>query len=461
MKRKVLALQNAGAGDNVSVIITFDASYDDLDEAEKWRLARLGLFARKEFTTAAVQAVWGESETDTLTGLEGLAFAGLVEETAAGWRMYDLLRQYAEDKLPKFDKEAVRNACVAYVRYWKNYLEESERLTSADWMAISDAGPEIVKAADWLLPRWEINRDLAADLAIEISQTLSSYQFGQWESWLQSGLAAAQVIGQDNTARRLQRSLGEYYQWRGQPALAEQFLRQSLASAEGILEQGTQNNDAETIDNGRRGVAVTQSSLADLLRTRGQYDEAERLYRLSLEAKEKIGDTREIAVTQVGMADLMVARKQFAEAIELYQNSLTVCRDLRDAHSMGAILVRLGQLLLSLERQEEAKPYLLEAQQIFAMIGAQDWLQSIAGLLAQIQNPLTELVALIRQARQGDTVAGGQAWELCDQLERQNDPALTALVRGLRRVLAGVPPETALAHLPPDVRQQVLAALAA
>ncbi|MBX3060986.1 MAG: tetratricopeptide repeat protein, partial [Anaerolineae bacterium] len=208
-----------------------------------------------------------------------------------------------------------------------------------------------------------------------------------------------------------------------------------------------------------RSVAVTQSSLAALLRTRGQYEEAERLYRLSLQTFEAIGDSREVAVTQVGMADLLVARRQFAEAIELYQSSLAVCRDLRDAHSVGAILVRLGQLLLSLERQEEAKPYLLEAQQIFAMIGAQDWLQSIAGLLAQIQNPLMELVVLIRQARQGDTAAGEQAWELCNQLERQNDPALAALARGLRRVLAGIPPEKALADLPEEVRQQVLAAL--
>ncbi|HAJ38048.1 MAG TPA: hypothetical protein DCL15_20440, partial [Chloroflexi bacterium] len=55
-------------------------------------------------------------------------------------------------------------------------------------------------------------------------------------------------------------------------------------------------------------VAVTQSSLAALLSTRGQYDEAERLYRAGLVTVQKIRDLQGVAVFQLGLAALALRR---------------------------------------------------------------------------------------------------------------------------------------------------------
>jgi hypothetical protein len=91
-------------------------------------------------------------------------------------------------------------------------------------------------------------------LAIAISGAFHSYTFPRWDAWLAAGLAAAEASGQRNSARRLERSLGEYHRQRGDVAQAEGLLRASLAAAQGLLETATTDDETEA---GHRGVAVT------------------------------------------------------------------------------------------------------------------------------------------------------------------------------------------------------------
>jgi tetratricopeptide (TPR) repeat protein len=88
---------------------------------------------------------------------------------------------------------------------------------------------------------------------------------------------------------------------------------------------------------------VTQSSLADLLRTRGQYDEAERLYRESLRVFEQVPDP------------------------------------------LGAayVLRQLGELALRRGRPQDALPLLEAAHAGFAAIGLDNWLPGVEELLAR------------------------------------------------------------------------------
>lgn len=461
--RRRIRVLHEGERPDLSVVITFDASYDDLDPAHQTHLAQLGVFAQNDLNLAAVKAVWNAGdEESTRAGLHALTHAGLVETTGPEtWWLHDLLREYAAEKLLADNSLAVTTR-IAHARFCHTFLEQLELREAADWEQLSNFIPEVEQAADWLLADWQKEPQLSAELAIEISQTLQSYTVANWETWLRQGMAAAQADGQKNSARRLQRSLGEYYQWRGEPAQAEMYIRSSLATAQALLDEATKTDDEEGIDNGRRGVAVTQSSLADLLTTRGQVEEAERLYRESLQTKKAIGDTREVAVTQVGLADLMALKGDVKEAEAVYISCLEIFRRLQDAYSFGAVQTRLALLYLQQKRREEAAQLLHAARQLFTDLRAPQWVAAIDKMLPQAHDShlaLDKLIWMVRAARGGDHAQGKQAWELCQQLTGHADPETRAVANGLIRVLAGDEPDKALAALPESVREQIMAAL--
>ena len=311
--RRRIRVIDGGERPDMSVVITFDASFDDLEAVDQQRLAQLGVFARNEFVLSAIQVVWQIDMEEAQATLSRLGYAGLLEAVQVEqWWMHDLLREYAGERLSKTDDSVKLGTQLTYARYWKEVIDDIELLSVADWQLLAYYQPEIEQSANWLLAEWRHDPGLAAEYVVEISQIWQSYTFSQWENWLQQGVEAAEAAELPNAVRRLQRSLGEYYQWQGDMVQAEEYLRGSLATAVSLLTQARDQKDPEGIDDGQRGVAVTQSSLADLLSNRGQYDEAERLYRESLAVFEEIGDSRGVAVTQSSLADLLRTRGQYA-----------------------------------------------------------------------------------------------------------------------------------------------------
>ena len=120
------------------------------------RLRGLGIFARNEFSLAALQAVWDASDHNARQAVQRLANAGLVEEVAEGrWWIHDLLREYAGDRLsdvPVEEQEATR---LAHARYWHGWLDRFEKLTTEDSEALEANLPEVAFAATWLLEDWK------------------------------------------------------------------------------------------------------------------------------------------------------------------------------------------------------------------------------------------------------------------------------------------------------------------
>ncbi|HQE92391.1 MAG TPA: tetratricopeptide repeat protein [Anaerolineae bacterium] len=489
-----------GERPDLSVWVAFGVSYADLDPADQSRLRRLGVFARSEFPLAALRAVWDDDESAARAALIRLTDAGLLEEVDDDvWWMHDLLREYAAELLAHGDADEAQAARLAHAAYWQHWLDHFESRSVEDWQTLQAIRPEVDAAAGWLLVDWERNPNLAADLALSIASTYQSYTVPEWESWLMAGMAAARAVEQRNTVRRLQRGLAEHYRQYGDLQQAEAMLRESLATAHELLD--TASTDEE-LDAGQRGVAVTQSSLADLLRIRGKYDEAEQLYRESLAVCEAVGDRREVAVTQSRLADLLSIRGKDDEAEQLYRESLAVfeavgdrrsvavtqsrladllrirgkddeaeqlyhsglaiCRAIRDPQGVAVFLMGLGRLALDQGRREEALPLLREARAGFAALGLSEWVAGVDHLLAQAgENVLTldDLIAMVRAARQGDETAGQQAWTLCEGLAQSDDVTAGALGRALRDVLLGEDLSTACAALPSDLREALLAAL--
>jgi tetratricopeptide (TPR) repeat protein len=186
------------------------------------------------------------------------------------------------------------------------------------------------------------------------------------------------------------------------------------------------------------------------------------LHEEMLEIFQKLGDVRSRAVTQSDVADLLRTRGQYEEAERLYRDSLEICRQIGDAQSTLALLARLGQLALDRGRRDEAVSLLQEAHQGFEAMGLTPWVVHVDELLALAQGrvlTLDDLIAMVRAARKGDQQAGRQAWDICRNMARADDAGQSALGRGLQRVLAGDPPETALADLPDNLRARILKGL--
>jgi tetratricopeptide (TPR) repeat protein len=208
--------------------------------------------------------------------------------------------------------------------------------------------------------------------------------------------------------------------------------------------------------------AVTLGDIARLKAQAGDVAGALALHQERLDIFEKLGDVRSRAVTQSDLADLLSARGEYDEAERLYRDSLEICRRIRDRQSTLALLARLGRLALTRGRREEALPLLHEARQGFAALGFTPWVAHVDELLAMAQDhglTLDDLIAMVRAARQGDQQAGQQAWEICSHLTQASDAGQAALGRALRRLLAGEPPETALASLSDDLRTYILEGL--
>ena len=445
---------------DLSVVITFNASYDDLDPADQARLCRLGVFARNQFDLEALVAVWGDGKPAACQALERLANAGLLEEAEQDtWWMHDLLREYAAGCLEKLGVTEGQAARLAHAAYWQQYLDDLELLGVADWQNLEMHRPEVTQAAGWLLNDWERAPELAAELAVAISQTFEWYALAQWEAWVRTGLLAAEAREKRNLARRLERSLGGFLWQRGEAAQAGQFLQTSLATARELLEAAT---TGEEIEAGQRGVAVTLGDIARLKAQAGDVAGALALHQEEMAVYEQLGDVRSRAVTQCDLADLRHAQGEDEEAERLYRDSLEISRRIGDAEGTYTLLARLGQLALGQGRPEEALPLLQQARQGFQDMGFVPWVAHLDDLLARAQGRvliLDDLLAMIRAARQGDQQAGEQAWESCQDLIRAQDASLAALGRALQRVLSGIPPETALADLPDDLRAPILEAL--
>ena len=240
---------------DLSVVVTFDISYDDLEPADQARLRRLGVFARNQFGLEALMTVWGDDERDARRALQRLMNAGLLEETAQDtWGIHDLLREYAAERLERAGAGEAEAARLAHARYWQRFLDEVELLGVDDWRALQSCRPEIERAAGWLLADWQREPELAAWLTVAIAASFQPYAFARWETWLTAGLAAAEESGQRNAARRLQRGLADYHILHGEVGRARELLQASLATARELLEEAATEEERKAA---QRGVAVT------------------------------------------------------------------------------------------------------------------------------------------------------------------------------------------------------------
>ena len=122
-----------------------------------------------------------------------------------------------------------------------------------------------------------------------------------------------------------------------------------------------------------------------------------------------VGDRRGEMVVQYGLANLLTTRRQYDEAERLFQGGLNLARSNSDPEALAIFQMGLGDVWLVRGDRVAAQEVLQAAHQGFIALDLQHRAQSVEVLLAQCGAvALDDLLDLVRAARGGDHGAGGR-----------------------------------------------------
>ena len=100
--------------------------------------------------------------------------------------------------------------------------------------------------------------------------------------------------------------------------------------------------------------------------------------------KESLGDSRGVAVTQSSLANLLQNRGEYDEAERLLESALNICRDIRELQGVAVCQMKLGVLKAMRGNREEGIALLHEARQGFLAIGLGNWAAQVDEILGQM-----------------------------------------------------------------------------
>jgi tetratricopeptide (TPR) repeat protein len=172
----------------------------------------------------------------------------------------------------------------------------------------------------------------------------------------------------------LRQNIGETYLRLGRYPEAEAQLRASVS----IFERTLSPNDPD--------LASPLTALAVVRQERGDYAEAETLYRRALAlARTRAQDIQSVVGVQANLALLLVDRGEMAEAEKLMREILSIDRKRLGSNdpNLAFDLNNLGRLLLLTGRYDESEPLLREAAAILKQNG-HGYLFAVMGNLGEL-----------------------------------------------------------------------------
>jgi tetratricopeptide (TPR) repeat protein len=152
---------------------------------------------------------------------------------------------------------------------------------------------------------------------------------------------------------------------------AERYYRQSLQMCEELGD--------------RSGMASSWSLLGDIKRNRGNWDAAEQLYRQCLQLFEELGDRAGVAATWGRLGDIESNRGNWDNAEQLYRQCLQIEEELGDRSGVAAIWGRLGDIESNRGNWGNAEQLYRQSLQLREELGDRSGMASSWGQLGNIE----------------------------------------------------------------------------
>ncbi|WBB78043.1 BTAD domain-containing putative transcriptional regulator [Micromonospora sp. WMMD882] len=354
---------------------TIGLSYHTLPERTRWLLRRLVLLDCADFPLWVTAPLLDERASVLEDLLEQLVDVRLLEAQtdptsgATRYRMHDLVRVFARERLLAEDPPEVRQTLVGQVLgAWLAVAEEAHRReyggdftvvhgSAARWPVPPAVTDELLlRPMDWL----ELERrnlvcavrqagalgfdELCWDLAFTLVTLFETRSyFDEWAETADIALAATRRAGNLRGEGITLHSLGAMHMFLRDPGQAERMLTAALR----IL--GPLNEP--------HAVALVQRNLAYLCRLRGDDVAALRSYEAALTGLSAAGDRVGRAHVLVSIAGIRLAQGDRSAARALLGEALTICRDAGARRVEAQVLHRLGELYLhagELDRAESS-----------------------------------------------------------------------------------------------------------
>jgi class 3 adenylate cyclase/predicted ATPase len=154
------------------------------------------------------------------------------------------------------------------------------------------------------------------------------------------------------------------------------------------------------------GLARSYNNLARVAWVQGNPEEAGDYIRRSLEISRRIGDNHMVALAYNNLGAISFASGDAEQALAHYQEALTLRQRIGDSHGIAEACSNIGEALTSLERYDQARPYLERAAATFEAIQGEGELPEVYWLLAEVELAQGNAVPALGRAEQARRIAG-------------------------------------------------------
>jgi tetratricopeptide (TPR) repeat protein len=372
------------AGD-LEVRSSFALSYDSRDETGQRAFRMLGMLAA-DFAAWNLAALLATDPDDAELLLEQLADAVLVDIDGVDttglirYRLHDLLRDFARERLKDTEDDDARRDCLA--RLADEYIGAAQLASAlihpdAPGSAAQQGQPlagDVVRSDPW---GWfaaeranlaalvgQAHRARLWDRTWRLAELLPAMfdwraDWRAWERTHQLALDAARRQADARAEARMLRSLGALYRELGRYDEAAALLSQ----AAGIF--------ADHGDDRQRAAAMR--NLGDTYRYQGRLTEAISMFSAALEVFRQAADARSAAGALNGMADAYRGLSRWDESGDAFGECIGIYHDLSDRLEEARARIRYALVFRDQHLSRQAIPLITAGLEAVRQLGDRRW----------------------------------------------------------------------------------------